>query len=479
MYTSAFFDHCFEAIFGIVHRPHFEDRLRAHFEQDSKDVTEDIAWYALRNTIYAAGCRQLLLREQSVKYAQAQAEAFRYFYRAFQVQTDLMYGPPTLEAVRALTAMMFYADSTGNQYFEYMMCANTVGLAQARGLHRQPSKALQLSPVEVMHRNWLWWAIYCCENKVSFRSGRPSFINDANISCNIPDQAPPGSTINVAFFKHAIKIGQYTAQIHRRITSVATIRQDATQFVQTMNESKEQIEIWRESMGDGFAVGQPIKPERLPPNVRPLHITYLHFAYYAGIQAVFTVFTCPWLSAFLNIDSDPLFRLQAANKATQVAEAARGIILMFKAMELNAGLPAWATFYFPMSAFTSLFVFVVNSPNSPTVQADLSLLDIAAGHFSHMEYLTSLELGASFSREAARLAREVVGKARSKPATRMGSSNPQEDLDMNASTVSIPQLESFQADEFDYEGWNMYSLDVANVWSGESDFLDFTKFSPQ
>lgn len=498
-YTTSFFDHCFEAVFGIVHRPSFEARLRAFLRQGPDTPPDkDIAWYALRNTVYASGCRQLLLKNRSKPYAESQAYAFQYFNRALSVHMDLVYGPPTLDGVRALAAMAFFADGVGNQSFEYGVCANAVCLAHAGGLHRQPSKTLQLSADEVLHRNWLFWAIYCCEKQVAFHAGRPSFIDDANISCEIPDQAPAGSTINVPFFKHAIKVNQFTSQIQGRLLSVAALRQDASAFIHAIEGLSEQIEIWRKNMSDLWEVGKPIVKDQLPSTILPLHIIYLHYAYYAGIQAVYNVFTCPWLTAILNIEKQPWYLHQVAAKTQQVAQASRALIFIFKSMELDAGLPPWATFYYPMAAVASLFVFLLQTPASLTAQSDIALLDVAAGHFSHMEYLTGMELGAPFARKAAQLAREAMNKAKRQVVARMSSVPPRQDSEVDASTVLLhqassppahrswtshtddaSQAESFNVDQFDYEGWNLYSMDITDDWLTGNDALDFSRFPHQ
>lgn len=55
-----------------------------------------------------------------------------------------------------------------------MMCVNAVRLSQTKGLHRQPSSTWKLSEEEILHRNWLFWAIYTHEKQVTHRSGRPS-----------------------------------------------------------------------------------------------------------------------------------------------------------------------------------------------------------------------------------------------------------------------------------------------------------------
>lgn len=381
---------------------------------------EDVAWYALRNTVYAAGCRQLLLKDCSTPYAEAQAEASRYFSNALSVHSDLIYGPSGLVAVRALTAMTFYVESAANEGFEYMMCANAVRLAQAKGLHRQPSRSLNLSEIEVMHRNWLFWAIFCLEKLIAFRSGRPSAIDDDNISCEIPTQAPPGSTIDVQFFRHAVKAGQVVAEMGRRLCSVRALRQSPTDIIDAANDILQTTLAWRDDVGADFQTpGKSINAASLRPNVRPLHIIYLQLLYYSSIQFTYAVFAFPWVGSILGLEKHPCFQEEAPIRAAQVAEASRMLILIAKSMDLDAAMPQWASFYFPMAGLTNLFVYILNSPDlsssssssSALLLADVALLDVAAGHFSHMEYLTASQRGSVFTREVAALARATVERA--------------------------------------------------------------------
>ena len=417
-YTAAYFDHCVESVYGVAHRPEFEARLQAYLHQGASSLVDDVAWYALRNTVYAAGCRQLLLKDNSSSYGDAQAEAYKFFQNALSVHTDLIYRPSGLESVRALTAMTYYAEAAANEGFEYMMCANAVRLAQAKGLHRKPSKSLNLSEDEVMHRNWLWWAIFCVEKQISFRSGRPSAIDDDNISCEIPDHCPFGSMIDVSFFKHSISMGKTVHQIASRLCSVTAMRQSPLDFVRAANEIGEQIEAWRENIGADFQTpGRPVKADLLRPNLSPLHIIYLQSMYFSTIQSTYAIFAFPWVSSILGIEKDQSFQKELTIKASKVADAARNIILIAKALDLDAALPQWASFYFPMSGLTNLFVFILNFPSLPSAHADVALLDVAAGHFGHMEYLTSSERGLPFTREVANIARLMLQRIRNKPST--------------------------------------------------------------
>lgn len=64
--------------------------------------------------------------------------------------------------------------------------------------------------------------------------------------------------------------------------------------------------------------------------------------------------------------------------------------------------------HFPMHAFMNLFVHVMANPASPAVGSDLALLDVAAGYFGQMEFVTGSRLSFPFARDVAALARTVV-----------------------------------------------------------------------
>lgn len=68
---------------------------------------EDTAWYALRNTIYAAGCRvQLSELEYLSPLAKAQESSWRYFENALSVLPDLLYPWTDPMAIHALLLMV-------------------------------------------------------------------------------------------------------------------------------------------------------------------------------------------------------------------------------------------------------------------------------------------------------------------------------------------------------------------------------------
>jgi hypothetical protein len=79
-------------------------RLKTHLDNSSCRDEEDYAWYALRNVVYASGCR--LLTFKSHGWAEAQHQSRGYFENALAVETDLLHGTNGFQAIQALVAMV-------------------------------------------------------------------------------------------------------------------------------------------------------------------------------------------------------------------------------------------------------------------------------------------------------------------------------------------------------------------------------------
>lgn len=63
-----------------------------------------------------------------------------------------------------------------------------------------------------------------------------------------------------------------------------------------------------------------------------------------------------------------------------------------------------------MHAFINLFIHVLKFPTTQAVRTDLALLDVAAGYFGQMGFVTGSKLNFPFARDIAAFAREAVDK---------------------------------------------------------------------
>ena len=198
-FTRLYFDEDPDARFGVIPRSNFENMLQAHYSRDdSVEALNDLGWYALRNLIFAAGSRLLLVKRSAKcsKESFLSSQSWRYFLNALSIHTDMMFCRTNLMAIQALTAMVsgrlhnsywshecanrhsshaqsFYVEAVGCPALDYMLCSSAMKLAQSKGLHRRPAATWKLAPSVVASRGLLWWTIYTLERHNSCRSGRP------------------------------------------------------------------------------------------------------------------------------------------------------------------------------------------------------------------------------------------------------------------------------------------------------------------
>ena len=100
-YTKAYFDDSPENAFGIVERSWFESRLRAHFSGATPD---NRAWYALRNALWACGCRIVLFRTSG--FREASQTSWALFENALSVLPDILFFRASMTGLQALILMV-------------------------------------------------------------------------------------------------------------------------------------------------------------------------------------------------------------------------------------------------------------------------------------------------------------------------------------------------------------------------------------
>ena len=342
-YCTAYFEDSYEALFSVVHRPTFEARLRSHFEH-YVSAEDDPSWYALRNTVCATGCRIVLARNHSATFSDAQLQAWQYFENALSVLMELQFTPTGLSAVQALTAMTFYVEGLGSPALEYMLCANAARLAQAKGLHRQPSRSWRLPESEVLQRNWLFWTIYCVEKLIAYRSGRPSALDDDDISCRVPTRVIAGSAMDLDVLTAYVQHAQISSRISQRLASVKAFQQSLPVLIQTVQDLSQQLQHWRDSLPPFLQMEHDISTAELPRNVQVLHVVKIRYLYYGSLIAIHPIFAYPWINAmFGNVQTQAL-RNQISISSTVVAEAAKNLILAVKYIRIDAASPQWYVF---------------------------------------------------------------------------------------------------------------------------------------
>ena len=103
--AKVYFDYAQDAAFGIVNRADFENHLQLHF-QSAGSHDGDAASYALRNAVYAVGCRATRTSDESQDFSQIQEKSLQLFFNAFSVFPEMLFMPSGMRAVQALLVMV-------------------------------------------------------------------------------------------------------------------------------------------------------------------------------------------------------------------------------------------------------------------------------------------------------------------------------------------------------------------------------------
>lgn len=113
-----------------------------------------------------------------------------------------------------------------------------------------------------------------------------------------------------------------------------------------------------------------------------------------------------------------------------------------------------STFYYPMTGIINLFIHILRFPTLFTARSDIALLEVMAGHFAHMEFVTGSELNFPFARNVAALARQTVEKASQSeshtpipPGLEHGSEQEM-DMPSQVSKTRMLDLVAYQAERY-------------------------------
>lgn len=101
---AAYFKRSVDSLFEVIYPLDFQHQLRAHF--DNQNPLQDPVSYAIRNTVYASGCRLHNSANYAASFDTIQKEAWGYFSNALSVHSELLLRSPSTGAVRALLAMV-------------------------------------------------------------------------------------------------------------------------------------------------------------------------------------------------------------------------------------------------------------------------------------------------------------------------------------------------------------------------------------
>ncbi|OCK74675.1 hypothetical protein K432DRAFT_310261, partial [Lepidopterella palustris CBS 459.81] len=416
-YVDAYF-RTVQCIFPVLHRPVFEERL-SNYLRDYYPF--DPAWSALLNAVLASGCRAMLSSETPTAFERSSQEAWGYFLNAINLIAQMVYKPTSVAVVQALAVMTVYAQGLSSpQRLEYNFCTLAVHVAQGLGMHRQPLASWNLPDHEIQERNRLFWTIYTLDKTISLRSGRPSAIDDDEISCIFPqgvitvqDGAPVCQGWGVEcevfdFFLIAARYARICGNIARQLYSASALHHPSEDLLPIAEELENDLDRWRAGIPEAFRPGGDFRPSKLPSGFPFIQVLVLHFGYHDAVCAISRRFS----SMFVHYEQQPLPEPAVRVMRMKCMAASRSTILLIKHLDIESYYPGWMLFYYPTTALIALFIGVVSYPEVDSANNDIALMHVVIGHLGRLEFITAG--GTAFNKigELVRLARKIVQENR-------------------------------------------------------------------
>ncbi|EXJ75077.1 uncharacterized protein A1O5_01773 [Cladophialophora psammophila CBS 110553] len=419
-YCQAYFNSGSGLWFQSLNQAAFEARLASHFRDDSPGIGHDPSWYALRNIVYATGCRSLKSKQVSADSHDMQRQSWSYFCNAMSVYTDLLFSHTGLSSVQALTLMSAFIEGIACPSLEFMLSSSALRLAESKGLHRGLSSTCLEKTTDIQAASHTWWAIYTHHCVIVARSGRSLQIDDNAITCPLPTQHPGDSWSQHATIIAMAKHARILASVIKTLNVIRASRSMSATTFTMIQELDDRLREWRSGF-PSFVQMDPLPAGvALPKGVHQEHCLYLVYSYYATLIQIHSIVMSPWNAVYQDSATlDPSLRPQIFRSASIVAEASRKIIAQLRHMTVGLGTLKWAVLVYPMIAMIHLFIYILDNPSLPSVDADISIMHEAAAHFSFLEYRLGKVLSLPFPRDLANLIRVVVADHRESSSLRV------------------------------------------------------------
>lgn len=197
--VSAYFDHV-HIYLPLFHRSMFQYRLEAAYSKRSESLEDstDICWLICLCLVFSFGCQQLQEHdpERSHKLRMKYLGFVKSYFRHLLMTTSVI-------NVQALVLLNVHHHTIGQKSSSWLLIGlaarmvslfpqhhnlalTRYGQAITMGLHRDATN-MEFDPIERNTRRQVWWSIYSFERILCSILGRPTVIDDREMSMKIPD----------------------------------------------------------------------------------------------------------------------------------------------------------------------------------------------------------------------------------------------------------------------------------------------------
>jgi hypothetical protein len=178
---DAFFDHV-HSNYPLFHRTMFHLRYESMWNTQTHPNESDPGWICVLCLIFVFGAQAL---DPYGKQAGATQKRYLKIARCY---VDHLVSTTSLQNIQALMLLQLYYHNVGERNASWMLLGCASRMAIALGMHREGAN-VGFDSLEQNIRKQIWWTVYVFERNLCVILGRPSAIEEAEITITFPEEA--------------------------------------------------------------------------------------------------------------------------------------------------------------------------------------------------------------------------------------------------------------------------------------------------
>lgn len=357
----------------LFHRGTFQLRYESMWNEANKPIRDlDAGWICCAFMIFVFGAQALEHHDQ-----QQSLQLQRRYVALVQSRVHQLISTSCLVNVQAILLLQLHQHNVSERNTAWMLLGCASRMAIAIGMHRDGATG-GFDSIEREVRRRVWWTLYVFEQNLCMVLGRPSAIDELEVTVNLPNEtmldggvfAPPNC------LDYTVRLTKLSAYIKRKIYCESpnnSVPVGSLPKASIANQLLEDLELWHRSLPPHLRLEymSPVPKQRRA--VILLHIQYHHAQ---------TLVTRPFLMRKVALWSDRHLgkrqrladldenELQLSNACGKYAMEATALLIQLSLTELLDGV-AWDDAYYIYHAVLVLSLdFLIAHRRSETCTAD-------------------------------------------------------------------------------------------------------------
>ncbi|GJD04284.1 hypothetical protein ColKHC_13109 [Colletotrichum higginsianum] len=414
-------------------------------------------WTCLYHAVLAIGSQHA----DGGTFEPGKGESWRLFSVSLGSFSDLLLLPDSLTTLQALTAMSLYALCLCGLSVEPVIMSEAARRAQMMSSHNFTGSAASAYQKA-------FWSMYIIEKITSFHIGRSSSFVDCDISCPIP-VIPDAAIAGFNPFLHLVRLSRLLSRAYTSLFSVGVSGNSSSYYMDVIDQLNVELEAWRASLPDnGFRPGGTVRAQAiLEPMARSLAVV-LHYLYYSLLLTLSRTMLVYLQTSDGSVAVAPEVAAKRSSNVKTTLNGSRFILELTSMIEVEPYTNTWVIAGIPITALFVLFDIVIHDPQLPDTASNLALLDMAAGHFSRIEFVSGGAVPGSLIAEFAKIARDYVNEIQQSEQRTTDAAKPPTEVSTTAAQEPAFELQDSQ---------QAPQPDVMQMDLSDSGFVDFSFYN--